>query len=75
MIVFIIIFIIEVINYDKINGIFIWFIKKIKLLDLMLINILIYKVFFLIIYVFMNKIFFFIEIFKLLVKLLMYILI
>lgn len=58
MIVFIIIFIIEVINYDKINGIFIWFIKKIKLLDLMLINILIYKVFFLIIYVFMNKIFF-----------------
>lgn len=75
MIVFIIIFIIDVINYDKINGIFIWFIKKIKLLDLMLINILIYKVFFLIIYVFMNKIFFFIEIFKLLVKLLMYILI
>lgn len=62
MIVFIIIFIIEVINYDKINGIFIWFIKKKKkLLDLMLINILIYKVFF--------------EIFKLLVKLLMYILI
>lgn len=46
MIVFIIIFIIEVINYDKINGIFIWFIKKLKLLDLMLINILIYKVFF-----------------------------
>lgn len=46
MIVFIIIFIIEVINYDKINGIIIWFIKKIKLLDLMLINILIYKVFF-----------------------------
>lgn len=51
-------FITEAINYDKINGTFIWFTKKTKLLDSMSTNILTHKVFFSIIHLSTNKTFF-----------------
>lgn len=73
MTVFTTTFITEAINYDKINGTFIWFTKKTKLLDSMSTNILTHKVFFSIIHVSTNKTFFSIETFKPLVKLSMYI--
>lgn len=64
-------FITEAINYDKINGTFIWFTKKTKLLDVnQYIN---PQSFFSIIHVSTNKTFFSIETFKPLVKLSMYI--
>lgn len=67
-------FITEAINYDKINGTFIWFTKKTKLLDSMSTNIIINpQSFFSIIHVSTNKTFFSIETFKPLVKLSMYI--
>lgn len=66
-------FITEAINYDKINGTFIWFTKKTKLLDSMSTSILTHKSFFSIIHVSTNKTFFSIETFKPLVKLSMYI--
>lgn len=64
-------FITEAINYDTINGTFIWFTKKTKLLDVnQYIN---PQSFFSIIHVSTNKTFFSIETFKPLVKLSMYI--
>lgn len=66
-------FITEAINYDKINGTFIWFTKKTKTTRFDVNQYINPQSFFSIIHVSTNKTFFSIETFKPLVKLSMYI--